>query len=105
MYCRAEDLNMFLTQRYINHDLEKKNANVRDGRMTEGMENRAALVTGSGSGIGRGVALVFAREGAKAVVTGINSEGGLETVEMITKEGGDAIFIKADLLQSSRVEK
>jgi NAD(P)-dependent dehydrogenase (short-subunit alcohol dehydrogenase family) len=63
------------------------------------------LVTGSGSGIGRGIGLVFAREGAKVVVTDINSEGGQETVHMIDKEGGNAIFIQADLLQSSQVEK
>jgi len=73
--------------------------------MITNMEGRVALVTGSGSGIGRGVALVFAREKAKVVVTDINSEGGQETLEMIKKDGGDAIFIKADLLQSSQVEK
>ncbi|HOE18940.1 MAG TPA: glucose 1-dehydrogenase [Syntrophorhabdaceae bacterium] len=69
------------------------------------MANKVALVTGSSSGIGRGVALVFAREGAKVVVTGRNTSNGEETVEMIKKDGGDATFIGADLLQSSRVEE
>ncbi len=73
--------------------------------MTKPMASKVALVTGSGSGIGRGVALVFAREGAKVVVTDINSKGGDETVDMIKQEGGDAVFIQADLLQSSQVEK
>ena len=73
--------------------------------MTKRMEGRITLVTGSTSGIGRGIALVFAREGAKVVVTGRNIEGGQETVDMIKKEGGDAVFVQADLLQSSQVEK
>ena len=46
-----------------------------------GIEGKVAVVTGAASGIGRGAALVFAREGAKVVVTdGINIEGGNETV-------------------------
>lgn len=73
--------------------------------MTKHMADKVALVTGSGSGIGRGVALVFAREGAKVVVTGRNSGNGEETVSMIKKNGGEAIFIRADLLQSSQVEE
>jgi len=73
--------------------------------MTKRMANKVALVTGSSSGIGRGVALVFAREGAKVVVTGRNTSNGEETVEMIKKDGGDATFIGADLLQSSQVEE
>lgn len=73
--------------------------------MTKHMADKVALVTGSGSGIGRGVALVFAREGAKVVVTGRNIGNGEETVSMIKKNGGEAIFIRADLLQSSQVEE
>ena len=49
-----------------------------------GIEGKVAVVTGAASGIGRGAALVFAREGAKVVVTaGINMEGGNETVRLI----------------------
>ncbi len=73
--------------------------------MTKHMADKVALVTGSSSGIGRGVALVFAREGAKVVVTGRNRGNGEETVSMIKKNGGEAIFIGADLLQSSQVEE
>ena len=73
--------------------------------MTKGMEGRVALITGSGSGIGRATALLFAREGAKVVVTDINVEGGQETVNMIKKESGAAIFIQADVTQLSQVEK
>jgi len=73
--------------------------------MTKSMEGKVALVTGSGSGIGRATALVFAREGAKVVITDINVEGGQETVDMIKKDGGGAIFFQADVTQSSQVEK
>ena len=73
--------------------------------MTKSMEGRVAFVTGSGSGIGRGIALVFAREGAKVVVTDIDIEAGQQTVDIIKKQGGIAIFVKADVTQSSQVEK
>lgn len=72
--------------------------------MIKHIANTVALVTGSGSGIGRGVALIFAREGAKVVITGRNRNNGDETVNMIKQNGGDAIFIQADLLQSTQVE-
>jgi NAD(P)-dependent dehydrogenase (short-subunit alcohol dehydrogenase family) len=74
--------------------------------MKGSMEGKVALVTGSASGIGRGVALVFAREGAKvAVTTDLNIDGAYETVDIIKKKGGEAIFVQADLLHSSQVEK
>lgn len=68
------------------------------------MVNRVALVTGSTSGIGRGVALIFAREGARVVVTGRSNKGGEETVDMIKQAGGEATFVRADLLEPSQVE-
>jgi NAD(P)-dependent dehydrogenase (short-subunit alcohol dehydrogenase family) len=61
------------------------------------LDKKVALVTGGSSGIGRAVALVYAREGAKVVVSDMNSDGGEETVAMIRKLGGDAIFVVADV--------
>lgn len=61
-------------------------------------------MTGAGSGIGRATALVFAREGAKVVVSDIVVEGGQETVQQIEAAGGEAIFVKADVSQAADVE-
>jgi NAD(P)-dependent dehydrogenase (short-subunit alcohol dehydrogenase family) len=68
------------------------------------MEGKVALVTGAGSGIGRASALAFAREGAKVVVSDVVVEGGEETVRLIKQNGGDAIFVKADVSKAADVE-
>ena len=61
------------------------------------LKNKVALVTGASSGIGRAVALVWAREGAKVVVYDVNKKGGEETVALVKAQGGDAIFVAADV--------
>jgi len=72
--------------------------------MVEHFENKIALVTGAGSGIGRASALAFAKRGAKVVVSDVAIEGGEETVKMIKGNGGDAIFVKTDVSKASEVE-
>ena len=65
---------------------------------------KGALVTGGAPGIGRATALTVAREGAKLVIADTNADGGQHTVHMITENGGEAIFVQADVSQATAVE-
>src|SRR3989338_3083621 len=69
------------------------------------LKNKVAIITGAGSGIGRASALAFAREGAKVVVADWVEEGGKETVNLIKKQEGQAVFVKVDVSQASDVEQ
>ena len=59
--------------------------------------DKVCLVTGSGSGIGRAAAVRFAAEGGNVVVIDRDEKGGNETVDIITKANGSAIFSKCDV--------
>ncbi len=68
-------------------------------------EGKVVLITGAGSGIGRKAAIMFAERGAKVAVNDISAERGNETVEMIKKNGGVAIFVHGDVSKASEAEK
>ena len=63
------------------------------------------MITGAGSGIGRAAAILFAHKGAKVVVTDVSDQHGKETLAAIAKEGGEAIYIHADVSMPQSVEK
>ncbi len=63
----------------------------------ERFTDRVAVVTGSTRGIGAGVAKRLAGEGASVVVTGRTREAGESTVDDIRDEGGEAVFVRADM--------
>jgi NAD(P)-dependent dehydrogenase (short-subunit alcohol dehydrogenase family) len=67
------------------------------------LQGKIALVTGASSGIGRAIALVFAREGAKVVVSDMNEDGGRETVRLVAQQGGEALFFKANVAEPSEM--
>lgn len=69
------------------------------------VDGKVAVVTGATSGIGRAIAELLAKEGAKVAVTGRNVERGNEVVESIRKEGGIAKFWKLDVSNEEEVER
>lgn len=69
------------------------------------LENKIGLVTGAGGGIGRAIALKFAAEGAHVIVNDINQQTGMETVALIEQQGGQALFIQADLIVEEQVKQ
>jgi len=68
------------------------------------LKDKVALITGSGSGIGRESALLFAREGAKVLVVDLKEELGKKTVEEIKKTNGEASFFRADVSNANEVQ-
>ncbi len=69
------------------------------------VEGKVALVTGAASGIGEGTALLLAREGAAVSVVDVDVEGGKRTTATIVREGGRAIFIRADVGKTAQVKR
>jgi len=68
------------------------------------LKDKAVLITGAGSGIGRETALLFGREGAAVVAVDLNGEAAVETAEMVGAEGGRATAFTADVSKAADCE-
>ena len=69
------------------------------------LNDKVAVITGAGSGIGRAPAIKFAREGAKVVVADVQDDGSAETVRSIQSAGGTAAAIHTDVTDASAVDR
>ncbi|MBN2041611.1 MAG: SDR family oxidoreductase [Spirochaetes bacterium] len=73
--------------------------------MINNMTGKTALVTGSGSGIGRSIAIAFGEQGANVIVSDISEKNANETVDIIKKSGGNAFFIECDVSVKDDVQE
>ena len=69
------------------------------------LKDKIAIVTGGGSGIGRGISLMFAEEGARVLVVDLKEENGRETVDLIEAGGAEALFIQVDVSNAGDAAK
>ncbi|MGH9352747.1 MAG: SDR family NAD(P)-dependent oxidoreductase [Terriglobia bacterium] len=69
------------------------------------LNNKVAIVTGAGAGIGRGIAELFAEEGAKVVLAEIDAKTGAEAEASIQARGGQAHFVQADISREEAARK
>ncbi|KZN23443.1 short-chain dehydrogenase [Haladaptatus sp. R4] len=70
-----------------------------------GLNEKTAVVTGAGSGIGRASARRLAEEGANVVIADVVEETGRETVDLIEDDGGNATFVEIDVSDVESVER
>lgn len=68
------------------------------------LENRVAIVTAAGSGIGRAGAQILAREGARVVVADLNEEAGAETAQLVEEAGGQVLAVPTDVTDTAQIE-
>jgi NAD(P)-dependent dehydrogenase (short-subunit alcohol dehydrogenase family) len=68
------------------------------------LAGKIALITGGSSGIGRDTAILFARHGAKVVITGRRAEEGNETAKLARGAGGEALFLQGDVSKTADVK-
>jgi NAD(P)-dependent dehydrogenase (short-subunit alcohol dehydrogenase family) len=68
------------------------------------LKDQVAIVTGAGRGIGRGIAEVFAAEGAKVVIATLKEDEGQETLDIIRAKGGEAVVVQTDVSSEASVK-
>jgi NAD(P)-dependent dehydrogenase (short-subunit alcohol dehydrogenase family) len=76
----------------------------RGGQTAGRLEGRVALVTGASSGIGRSIAVAFAREGARLGINYCNNQAGAEhTLALVREGGGEGMALRADVSRAPQV--
>jgi NAD(P)-dependent dehydrogenase (short-subunit alcohol dehydrogenase family) len=73
--------------------------------MADRLKGKVAFITGSGMGMGRAAAELFAEEGAKVVVADIDGKAAKETVALVEKAGGQALAVTGDVAVEADVER
>ncbi|UYZ22497.1 SDR family oxidoreductase [Mesobacillus jeotgali] len=68
------------------------------------LQNKVAIVTGAASGMGKEIAVLYAKEGAKVVVSDINAEAAAKTVEEIQSAGGTATSVMANVAKEEDIQ-
>lgn len=69
------------------------------------IQDRVALIYGGTSGLGEATAKLYAKEGAKVAIAGRSVERGNEIVDAIKHEGGEAIFVEVDLMETDQIKQ
>lgn len=69
------------------------------------LDGKIAIVTGAGTGLGREIAIAYAEEGARVVIGDIREEDADETLSIIRRSGGEALFVKTDVSNSAEVKE
>jgi NAD(P)-dependent dehydrogenase (short-subunit alcohol dehydrogenase family) len=69
------------------------------------LKDRVAIITGGARGMGRAIALRFAREGCSSVIADLRDKEGVQTVDDIKEAGQDAIYVRCDVTNSAKVRE
>ncbi|MGI4860636.1 MAG: SDR family NAD(P)-dependent oxidoreductase [Janthinobacterium lividum] len=82
----------------------KQNEQTGDGQKTLRLDGKVAFITAGANGIGAGAAQEIARYGGRVTIADVDAENGERLVETVRATGGDALFIKTDVLQTEQID-
>jgi NAD(P)-dependent dehydrogenase (short-subunit alcohol dehydrogenase family) len=69
------------------------------------LQGKVSIITGAGSGLGKEMAFLFAREGSSVVIAELQEEAGQGVAQRIEREGGSALFLRTDITRASDAER